>query len=55
MLNTWDKISKLDAVEENTSELKDMAVESMKNETEKSLKHTNTISELWDNFKQSNI
>lgn len=38
MLNIWDGISKLDAIEENTSELKDTTVESMKNETEKSLK-----------------
>lgn len=54
MLNTWDRISRLDAIEEK-SEPKDRAVESIKNETEKSLKNTNTISELWDNFKQSNI
>lgn len=55
MLNIWDRINNLDAVEENTSELKHMAVESTKNETKKTLKNMNTISQLWDNFKQLNI
>lgn len=48
-------MSRLDAAEENISEPKYMAVESMKMKQKKSIKNTDTISELSDNFKQSNI
>lgn len=39
ILNAWDEINRLDTKGEKTRELKDIATESMKNETEnKSLK-----------------
>lgn len=49
--------TELDTTEEKTSEFKDIEIEIFQNKTqcEKILKKTQSISELWNNIKQSNI